>query len=65
MASVHALEVGDRVFGSELATDIEYAQNLHGKSNVYVINYLLPESKSDAPEISEESMLKYIGLTQY
>lgn len=59
MAAAHALEVGDRVFGSELATDIEYAQNLHGKSNVYVINYQQPESKLDAPEISEESMLKY------
>ena len=54
-----ALEVGDRVFGSELATDIEYAENLHGKVNVYVINYVLPESKSDAPEISEELTLKY------
>lgn len=59
MAAAHAFEIGNRVFGSQLATDIEYAQNLHGKSNVYVINYLLPESKSDAPEISEESMLKY------
>ena len=55
----HSLEVGDRVFGSELAIDIEYAENLHGKSNVYVINYVLPESKLDAPEISEELMLKY------
>ena len=55
----HTLEVGDRVFGSELATDIEYAENLHGKSNVYVINYVSPESKSNAPEISEELMLKY------
>ena len=54
-----ALEVGDRVFGSELAIDIEYAENLHGKANVYVINYLLPESKSEVPEISEEFMLKY------
>ncbi len=58
-AAAHALEVGDRVFGSELATDIEFAQNLHGKSNVYVINYVLPESKSDAPEINEALMLKY------
>ena len=57
--AAYTLEVGDRVFGSELATDIEYAEKLHGKSNVYVINYVLPESKSDAPEISEELMLKY------
>ena len=57
--AVHALEVGERVFDSQLATEIKFAQNLHGKSNVYVTNYVLPESKSDAPEISEELMLKY------
>lgn len=57
--SAHALEVGDSVFGSELATEIEFVQNLHGKSNVYIINYMSPESKSDAPEISEALMLKY------
>ena len=57
--ATYALEVGDRVFGSELATDIEYAQNLHGKVNVYVINYVPPNSKLHSPEISEEFMLKY------
>ncbi|RKU20910.1 hypothetical protein C6503_05355 [Candidatus Poribacteria bacterium] len=58
-APTYALEVGDRVFGTELATEIEFAQNLHGKSNVYVINYSLPELMPDAPEISEALMLKY------
>ena len=58
-AAADTLEVGERVFGSQLATQIEFAQNLHGKSNVYVINYVLPASQSDAPKISEELMLKY------
>ena len=59
MTTAYALEVGDRVFGSELATDIEYAQNLHSKVNVYVINYVPPNAKLHSPEISEEFMLKY------
>ena len=27
----HALEVGERVFGSQFAEAIEYAENFHGK----------------------------------
>ena len=37
----HTLEVGDRVFGSELATDIEYVAKLARQSKcVRCINYI-------------------------
>ena len=34
--AAHALEVGDRVFDSELATEVEYTKNYHGKRNLIV-----------------------------
>lgn len=35
--AAHTLEVGDRVFDSELATEVEYAKNYHGKRNLIVM----------------------------
>ena len=61
--ATHALEVGERVFGSKLATDIEFAENCHGKANVYVINYIPPNSKPHfPPPILEEFRTKYDTL---
>ena len=57
--AAHALEVGERVFDSELAKDIEYAENFHGKANVFVINYTNPDLKSSSPELVEEYRTKY------
>lgn len=56
----HTLEVGDRVFGSELAIDIDFAEHCHGKANVYVINYMPPNSQPYfTPPILEELGTKY------
>ena len=57
--AAHALEIGERVFGSELAADIEYAENFHGKANLFVIHYTNPDLKSNSPELIEEFRTKY------
>lgn len=57
--TVHTLEVGDRVFGSQLAMDIGFVEHCHGKANVYVINYVPPILKLYPPPILEEFKRKY------
>jgi hypothetical protein len=57
--AAHALEVGDRVFDSELATAIEYTENFHGKVNLLVINYADPVLKSEPPDFAKELETKY------
>ncbi|RKU21721.1 hypothetical protein C6499_21085 [Candidatus Poribacteria bacterium] len=59
VVAAHGLEVGDRVFGSQLAIDIGFAEHCHGKANVYVINYVPPILKLYPPPILEEFKTKY------
>ena len=58
--AAHALEVGKRVFGSEVAKDLAYAENFHGKANLLVVYYPNPDLKSESPpELVEEFKAKY------
>lgn len=59
VVAAHSLEVGDRVFGSQLAIDIDFAENLHGEANVFVINYVPPNTKVYYPWTLEEFKTKY------
>ena len=59
VVAAHGLEVGDRVFGSQLAIDIDFTEHLHGKANLYVISYVLPNAKVYDPPTLEELKTKY------
>ena len=61
--AAHALEVGDRVFDSELATAIEYAENFHGKMNLIVVSRADADWKSTVQDLTEEFTSKYNAVT--
>ena len=62
-ASTHTLEVGERVFDSELATEIEFAENFHGKMNLIVGSGTDADWKSTVRDLAEEFTSKYNAVT--
>ena len=62
-ASAHTLEVGERVLGSELATEIEFGENFHGKMNLIVVSRADADWKSTVQDLTEEFTSKYNAVT--
>lgn len=58
-ASVHAVEVGKPVFGSELAMEIAFAENFHGKVNLIIATHADADWKSEVQNLAEEFKAKY------
>lgn len=57
--AAHALEVGERVFGSEFGKAIEYTENFHGKRNLIIVSYTDANWKSTVESVAKELMAKY------
>lgn len=57
--AAHALEVGERVFGSEFAKAIEYAEKFHGKRNLIIVSYTDANWKSTVQNVTKEFTAKY------
>lgn len=57
--AAHALEVGDRVFGSALAKDLKYTALFHGKVNLLVAHYSDPDHKSMDMKLMEEYKARF------
>ena len=57
--SAHALEVGERVFGSEFAKAIGYTEKLHGKRNLIIVSYTDANWKSTVLGVAKEFSAKY------
>lgn len=60
--AAHALEVGERVFGSEFAKAIEYTENFHGKRNLIIVSYTDANWKSTVESAAKEFIAKYDTL---
>ena len=58
-ASAHTLEVGERVLGSELATEIEFGENFHGKMNLIVVSGADADWRSTVQDHTKEFTSKY------
>lgn len=59
IAIVHAVEVGECVFDSELASEMKFAENFHGKVNLIVASLADPDSKAVLQNRAEEFKGKY------
>ena len=57
--AAHALEVGERVFGSQFAKAIEYTENFHGKRNLIIVSYTDANWKSTVQSVAKELIAKY------
>jgi len=57
--AAHALEAGERVFGSEFAKAIEYTENFHGKRNLIILSYTDANWKSTVQNVAKELIAKY------
>ncbi len=57
--TAHALEVGERVFGSPFAKAIEYTENFHGKRNLIIVSYTDANWKSTVESVTKELSAKY------
>ena len=57
--AAHALEVGERVFGSEFGKAIEYTEHFHGKRNLIIVSYTDANWKSTVESVAKELMTKY------
>ena len=55
----HALEVGDRVFGSQFAKNLEYTEKFQGKRNVILVSHADADWKSTVQSSTEEFRVKY------
>ena len=58
-AAARALEVGERVFNSELATEIAFAENFHGKANIAIATNVGADWKSEVQNLAKEFEVKY------
>jgi peroxiredoxin len=58
-ASVYAVEAGTRVFDSELATEIAFAENFHGKANLIIATNADANWKSEVQNLAKEFKAKY------
>lgn len=59
VVAAQGLEVGDRVFGSQLAKDIKYDALFHGKVNLLVAHYSDPDHKTIDMELVEEYKARF------
>ncbi|MCY4553732.1 MAG: hypothetical protein OXC79_08660 [Candidatus Poribacteria bacterium] len=60
--ATYALEVGERVFGSEFGKAIEYTENFHGKRNLIILSYTDANWKSTVESAAKEFIAKYDTL---
>lgn len=57
--AAHALEIDERVLGSEFAKAIEYAEKFHGKRNLIILSYTDANWKSTVQSVAKELTAKY------
>ena len=57
--STYAVELGKRVFNSELANEIAFAENFHGKSNLIIATNADANWKSEVQSLAKEFEGKY------
>lgn len=57
--AAHALEAGERVFGSEFGKAIEYTENFYGKMNLITVSYTDANWKSTVESVAKELSAKY------
>lgn len=58
-STANAVEVGERVFDTKLATDTEYTENFHGKANLIVVSLTDTDSKAIVQNLTEAFKTKY------
>ena len=59
VVAAHGLEVGDRVFGSQLAKDIKYTALFYGKVNLLLAHYSDPDHSTINMKLVEECRIRY------
>ena len=57
--STYAVELGKRVFNSELANEIAFAENFHGKANLIIATNADANWKSEVQSLAKEFERKY------